>query len=126
MNTLLSAQQTRLAGLAHRLRQQSPAHLMALHQEKVSELERRLGQAMSRLITAKEQERARAAALLDTVSPLATLGRGYAIARKKSRPQTVISAAEQVQPGEEIEVILRQGRLGCIVTKREVTPTETL
>lgn len=103
MNTLLSTQQTRLAGL-----------------------ERRLGQAVSRLITAKEQERARAAALLDTVSPLATLGRGYAIARKKSRPQTVISAAEQVQPGEEIEVILSQGRLGCIVTKREVTPAEIL
>jgi exodeoxyribonuclease VII large subunit len=126
MNTLLAAQQTRLTGLAHRLRQQSPAPLVALHQEKVGELERRLGQAVRRLITAKEQERARVAALLDTVSPLATLGRGYAIARKKSRPQTVISAAEQVQPGEEIEVILCQGRLGCIVTKREVTPQETL
>jgi len=119
MKTLLSAQQTRLERLEHRLRQQSPAQLVALNQEKVSELERRLLQAVSRLINTKEQERARAATLLDTVSPLATLGRGYAIARKKRAPQTVISTAEQVQLGEEIEVVLGQGRLGCIVTKRE-------
>ncbi|WP_420208299.1 exodeoxyribonuclease VII large subunit [Candidatus Electronema sp. JC] len=113
MHTLLADKQSRLERLEHRLRQQSPAQALALQEQRLAELERRLAQAVDRLISAKEQSLARAAGLLDAVSPLATLARGYAVAMKKNG--AVITAAEQAEPGEEIEILLREGRLRCAV-----------
>ncbi|WP_417910803.1 exodeoxyribonuclease VII large subunit [Candidatus Electronema sp. PJ] len=120
MNALLAEQQTCLAQLAQRLHQYSPGQRLELYQQKTGELQRRLVQAIKRLISAKEQELAQAAGLLDVVSPLATLGRGYAVARKKKGAQPIITAGEQVQPGEEIEVLLWQGRLSCVIEAVEL------
>jgi len=116
MNALLADKQSRLERLEHRLRQQSPAQQLALHQQRRTELEHRLAQAADRLISTKEQNLARAAGLLDAVSPLATLARGYAVAMKKNG--TVITAAAQAEPGEAIEILLKHGRLVCVVTGR--------
>ncbi|HPA98255.1 MAG TPA: exodeoxyribonuclease VII large subunit, partial [Methanothrix sp.] len=49
---------------------------------------------------------------LGAVGPQETLQRGYAIAR--SGKGLIVKAAD-VQPGEEIELILSQGRLLCRV-----------
>lgn len=49
---------------------------------------------------------------LVAVGPQATLRRGYAIARS---PQGLILKAQDARPGEEIELILGQGRLLCRV-----------
>lgn len=54
---------------------------------------------------------------LDGLSPLATLGRGYAWVTDSSG-QT-ISQATQVTPGDAVAVRLAQGRLTCQVTKSE-------
>jgi exodeoxyribonuclease VII large subunit len=54
---------------------------------------------------------------LEAVSPLSTLARGYAVARKGTGHCKVITAAEQVQVGETIEVLLYQGRLECEVSQ---------
>jgi exodeoxyribonuclease VII large subunit len=113
MTALLAEKQARLERLEHRLRQQSPAQALAVQEQKLAGLERRLTQAMDRLISGKEQSLARAAGLLDAVSPLATLARGYAVARKSNG--TLITAAAQAELGEEIEILLRQGRLRCAV-----------
>uniref|UniRef100_UPI00405667CD exodeoxyribonuclease VII large subunit n=1 Tax=Candidatus Electronema sp. TaxID=2698783 RepID=UPI00405667CD len=113
MHALLADKQSRLERLEHRLRQQSPVQALALQEQRLVELERRLAQAMDRLISTKAQRLARAAGLLDAVSPLATLARGYAVAVKKNG--AVITAAEQAELGEEIEVLLRGGRLRCAV-----------
>jgi exodeoxyribonuclease VII large subunit len=53
---------------------------------------------------------------LNTLSPLATLLRGYAIAQKDDR--TVIKAAGQVAVGERIQLRLASGSLGCEVKER--------
>jgi exodeoxyribonuclease VII large subunit len=53
---------------------------------------------------------------LHAVSPLATLDRGYAIAKSQDK---VIFSSEQVQVGDAIEVRLAQGTLFCDVTKTE-------
>ena len=57
----------------------------------------------------------RALAVLQAVSPLATLSRGYAVARKKDAPQTIIRSAAQVTPGEALELLLAAGRVECRV-----------
>jgi len=69
------------------------------------------------MIRENEQALSRAAGLLDAVSPLSTLARGYAIARKKTgRNRTkIITAVDQVRSGEKIEIILHQGKLDCSV-----------
>jgi exodeoxyribonuclease VII large subunit len=113
MAALLAEKQARFERLEHRLHQQSPAQSLAVQEQKLAGLKRHLTQAMAGLINGKEQRLARAAGLLDAVSPLATLARGYAVARRKNG--TVLTDSDQVRPSEEIEVLLRHGRVNCAV-----------
>ena len=53
---------------------------------------------------------------LDTLSPLATLSRGYSICSKNGQ---VIVDANQVEIGDHVTVRLRKSQLSCIVEKRE-------
>jgi exodeoxyribonuclease VII large subunit len=114
LRSLLAAKQGQLAVAAHRLQQRSPAQTVRLRQEKTAELAQRLAQAGLRLLRSKRQALAHAAGLLEAVSPLAVLARGYAVARKTDG--SVITAAEQVRPGEEIALILGRGNVKCVVT----------
>lgn len=54
---------------------------------------------------------------LDAISPLATLSRGYALAR--SEKGRLILRAEDVSPDDVIEVILSEGRLMCRVLEKK-------
>jgi exodeoxyribonuclease VII large subunit len=117
MHNILTVEQTALAGLNNRLQQQNPIQALTLFQQNLENLEQRILQAGSRIIREKQQELTQAAGLLDAVSPLSTLARGYAIARRKSGRQTVITGYDQVKKDEEIEVILQRGRLNCSVIK---------
>ncbi len=119
MHKLLAAKQSQLDALLHRLQQRSPAQTLRLHQEKTAELEQRLAQAGLRLLRHKRQALAHAAGMLEAVSPLAVLARGYAVARKTGGGKTVITAAEQVRLDEEIELILGRGNVKCVVTDRQ-------
>lgn len=53
---------------------------------------------------------------LHAVSPLATLGRGYAIATSENK---IIYSSKQVQVGEMIKIQLAQGKLSCEVKKTQ-------
>lgn len=50
---------------------------------------------------------------LHAVSPLATLDRGYAIAKKENK---VLFSSQQVALGDSIEVVLAKGNLTCEIT----------
>jgi exodeoxyribonuclease VII large subunit len=90
---------------------------------------RRLGSARSRLTGAsgvlqaaivRRQHGAGArlqacAARLDALSPLAVLGRGYAVCWNADRT-AVIRNAGTLEPGERVRVTLHRGELGCRVT----------
>jgi exodeoxyribonuclease VII large subunit len=92
------------------------------------DLRRRLGAVRSRLIgvdaglsAAVTQRRHHAgsrvhtcAARLDSLSPLAVLGRGYAVCWDESRTKAIRRASE-VQPGDRVRVTLAEGELGCEV-----------
>jgi exodeoxyribonuclease VII large subunit len=51
---------------------------------------------------------------LDSLSPLAVLGRGYSLTRKADG--AVVRSTRQVQPGEDVTVLLQEGRIDCRVT----------
>jgi exodeoxyribonuclease VII large subunit len=55
-----------------------------------------------------------AAARLDSLSPLAVLGRGYAVCWNADRTQ-VIRDASTAQPGDNVRVTLARGELHCNV-----------
>ncbi len=57
------------------------------------------------------------AARLHALSPLAVLGRGYALCWNEARTGIIRSSA-QVQPGERVRVRLAEGELGCRVEDR--------
>jgi len=54
------------------------------------------------------------AATFDALSPLKTLGRGYAIVTRQG-DEHLIQSAETVKIGDRITVKLRAGKLGCLV-----------
>jgi exodeoxyribonuclease VII large subunit len=96
------------------------------------DLRRRLGSIRARLVGAdgalrsaieRGEHRARAvfencAARLDALSPLAVLGRGYAVCWNGDRTR-VIRRAEDTSPGDEIRVTLSKGELRAEVRERE-------
>ena len=79
------------------------------------QLAAQLGGRLERALRGETARRRRAtealAAQLDSLSPLACLARGYAIAL--SPAGEVVTRADQVRVGERLAVRLRAGRLGC-------------
>ena len=57
---------------------------------------------------------------LDALSPLASLSRGYAVARETTK-NTIITEASQAPSGSEIDVTLARGRLLCDVKESSDT-----
>jgi exodeoxyribonuclease VII large subunit len=75
-------------------------------------LAKRLGDGEKKLLQDRQIRLSMLERRLDSVSPLATLSRGYAIARSN---RGLVLRPEDAPPGEELELILAQGRLRCRV-----------
>jgi exodeoxyribonuclease VII large subunit len=102
------------------------------------DLGRRLGAIRTRLVGAdgrlrgavmQRQHRAVAqlgavAGRLDTLSPLAVLGRGYAVAWNADKTQVLRDAAA-VAPGDTVNVTLSRGTLACEVRSTRVHTEDT-
>ncbi len=75
---------------------------------------------METIIKSRETRFARAAAVLNSVSPLATLARGYAIVTRQEKDQEVrkvVTHSGEVSPGEQLEILLHRGTVECEVTQ---------
>ena len=102
------------------------SHIPATHRidainrlrQTVDQLDNRGQRAGVQQLNGKRRSWQVAAAQLDTLSPLATLARGYSIC-KDSSGNTVIDAA-QVGAGEEVHLRLLRGQLVCRVLKGEI------
>ncbi len=103
--------QQRLKG---QLQQQSPAHKLTLEQNKVSYLSNRLNDAMKTRLTNANQQVSYSAHQLETVSPLATLSRGYSITRDGKG--NILQDAKQVKTGEILTTQLNQGEVKSVVS----------
>ena len=99
------------------LRQKPLQPRLRIHQlsQQVSQHHASLVKNMQRHLQAQQQRLAEAARLLQTVSPLNTLQRGYAIATDSHHK--VITNSSQVAPGDSINARLAEGELQCRVEK---------
>jgi len=73
----------------------------------------RLTQAMLRALARSNDQHLRLAHALETLSPLATLARGYAIV--ETADGVVLHAARQVKPGDSVRARLARGVIDCRV-----------
>jgi exodeoxyribonuclease VII large subunit len=85
--------------------------------EQLAAVAGRLGHASSLLVERRRAALERAAAKLRTLSPLATLDRGYAIVHREGQ---VVRSASTLRSGAEIDVRLAEG--GFSATVDEVSP----
>ena len=107
-------------GLGQRLEQRDLARRLASIHGRLTAAEGRLSGA-ARLTQHRADARFRTlAGRLETLSPLAVLGRGYAVCWNGGKTAIVRSAAS-VAPGDAVHVTLANGELGCqvVTTKNE-------
>jgi len=96
------------------LRTAGPFTRLTTGRHRLDRLHARLGGEMGRAL-ARSHERLRiAAGRLDSLSPLAVLGRGYSLTRRPSGE--IVRRAGEVAAGDDVQVLLHEGRLDCLVT----------
>jgi exodeoxyribonuclease VII large subunit len=93
-----------------------PALFLAQRRELVASREARLLRWPGPTLERAKGRYARLAAELDALSPLASLGRGYAIARRAS-DNVILRDARQAREGTRVDLRLAQGRLLCDVVE---------
>ena len=106
---------TRLNTLVLRQKPLQPKLRINQLNQQVSQHHATLVKNMQRHLRAQQQRLTEAARLLQTVSPLNTLQRGYAIATDSHHK--VITNSSQVAPGDSINARLAEGELQCRVEK---------
>ena len=124
---LLLAQSRRLHG-AHRvlnrlvngLERCSPLARLRALQLDGRHLHERLHGAITQCLRRERERLTHVARALHTLSPLATLDRGYAIVRDATSG-AILRDAATVAPGDSIEARLARGALTCIVKERRET-----
>jgi len=110
--------QARLETLQARLERHNPVSRLLQLQQMQHELGRRLRQGMQQQLKQLQQRLASQARALETVSPLATLSRGYAIVTA-AETNNVLHRSDEVQIGDTIHARLHRGRLQCRVEEVE-------
>ncbi len=108
--------------LLERLHSKAPLNTISLQEQKIQHLKKDVVSAISRIIERKKDLLAKNAVLIDSVSPLAVLSRGYAVVRKSAEQHDafkVISDIQQVEIGENVDVKLHRGEMECQVVNKK-------
>lgn len=108
-------QAQRLARLGDRLRHRDPRPRLARLQDRLTMARERLGQSARRDLEHRRERLRRLASLLESLSPLATLGRGYALLSDDDG--RLLRRADAVSVGDPLEARLARGRLGLRVER---------
>ena len=117
----MQQQTTQMQSLQDRLVRQSPKEAIAQRKQAVANSVKQMMRAVSQQVELKQSKTAQAMHLLDTVSPLKTLGRGYSIIRDSN--DKVVKTVAQVSAGDTLRGQLTDGEVVFSVTE---TTTKTL
>lgn len=114
----LSHLESRLQMSIARLESQAPLSKIELQQNLLTHLKKELIGNMQRAINRQEIRLGSQAALLNSVSPLATLARGYSVVRVQNyegKPTKVVTDSSTVKKGDAVSVLLHKGEIDCVV-----------
>jgi exodeoxyribonuclease VII large subunit len=107
--------QARLERSAARLRAAAPEARLALARERHAAVTRALEQAVRARVAGLRGRLSQRVARLDALSPLAVLGRGYALVRRV-RDGALVRAAADAPQGEALELRVASATLRAVVT----------
>ncbi|HKQ77901.1 MAG TPA: exodeoxyribonuclease VII large subunit [Blastocatellia bacterium] len=85
--------------------------LIAIKSSRLDALDQRLSRAIQRRLDSERHKLAVSASKLDMLSPLAVLGRGYALVRDEAG--ALVSRAAMVEPGQKLALRFEDGEVGC-------------
>ncbi len=121
MQTQQRTHTARLEGLRARLHQHSPAQILALLRNRCEAIGQRLAFAVRQNLKGLENRLGLAVRGLDTISPPATLDRGYAILTD-AVTGTVVASVNSAHPSQQVNARLSDGRLSARVesTHKEI------
>ena len=102
-------QRGQLAVLEHRIRARSPEARLHTLNNQVLQLEQRLQRGVLQQLRGAASRLGHLSQLLDSVSPLATLSRGYSILRDEQG--AVVRDADSVEEGSQLNARLARGEL---------------
>ncbi|NNF46638.1 MAG: exodeoxyribonuclease VII large subunit [Desulfofustis sp.] len=101
----------------------APDTAIIRHQDRLTFLSKRLLEKTDQFVQARQARLEQSAAVLDTLSPLKTLARGYGIVSKKlptsNGSGNIITSTSQVAESEEVEVKLHKGAMDCCVVRKK-------
>ena len=117
----MQQQTTQVQTVQNRLVRQSPKQAITQRKQAVANSVKQMMRAASQQLEHKQSKTAQAMHLLDTVSPLRTLGRGYSIIRDSGNK--VVKTVAQVSAGDTLRGQLADGEVVFSVTE---TSTKTL
>ncbi|MEE9351063.1 MAG: exodeoxyribonuclease VII large subunit, partial [Thiotrichaceae bacterium] len=110
----LTQYQVKLQHLKQRLAAQSPLQNLDQQQTSIISLKRRLETSMLRKHEQASDKLQILSSHLHTISPLATLQRGYSITRHAN---TVVHSVDQVHEKQKLNIMLSDGDFDCQVLK---------
>ena len=110
----MQQQAVRMKTLGDKLVRQNPRDAIVQRQQLVANAVKHMMRAVSQQLESKQNKTAQAMHLLDTVSPLKTLGRGYSIIRDNN--DAVIRSVAAVKAGDELRGQLVDGEVVFAVT----------
>ena len=110
----LALNQQQLLTIQSRLERHHPRELLIQKSERLEQASHALFDLTIRTIETKQHQLSMLAQTLNTASPLATLGRGYAIISSDS--QRAVSRSKDVKIGDTVTARLKEGSLKCSVT----------
>jgi exodeoxyribonuclease VII large subunit len=117
MRRQLQHEHTRFAALSRRLQQSHPGARLAQYSQRLDQLEGRLQFALQTALAARSARLESAARALQGISPLATLGRGFAVITR-SADGALVTSSGQLSVGDTFDATLAQGSLHAAVLTR--------
>lgn len=103
-----------LTHLNSRLTLATPNKRLTQHQTQLAELQNKLEKSCHQILNNKQQQLANNSHLLDTISPLATLSRGYNISFKQGE---IVKSVNQLEVGDEIVNRFADGEVTSLIER---------
>lgn len=116
LHSRLRHARARLETLEARVHRHNPGTRVNQLRDRFAEQQRRIEAAWRHAASDRQRRLGSLGRALDAVSPLATLGRGYAIVSKLPE-QTLLRTARDAEVGDLVEARLGEGRLVCRITE---------
>lgn len=116
----IAGSQLRCDEVSSTLQRNSPVAKVSLQSQRFNFTKKKLLYLFHKILDDKEVSLGSHASLLDAVSPLATMARGYSIASKidqKTGKSSLLRDSRQVKINENVHIRLHKGAIDCTVTQ---------